>query len=217
VYGALYAVWRGLRVRVPRIPVPGHRAIFGYALLLAGVTVIVRAAGFSVDRWVTVLGVIPVEVAHLPQYASLFVIGLLAARGRWLSDFPTRTGTFWLAVGLALSVARYLYAATPGGAPNPTLWCIWESLICVGLCAGLPVLFRDHLRFQGRILRAMAPNAFGAYVVHVMPVVVGLQFALAQLSVDPFTKFALVTLTGVPLSFLLSAGLRRLPGIGAFL
>jgi hypothetical protein len=63
----------------------------------------------------------------------------------------------------------------------------------------------------------MAPNAYGAYVIHVMPVVVGLQFALAHVSVDPFTKFALVTLVGVPLSFLLSAGLRRLPGIAAVL
>jgi Acyltransferase family len=217
VYAMLYAVWRGLRVPALRAPVPGHAAILGYALVLAGVTATVRGAGFPVDRWVTVLGVIPVEAAHLPQYASLFVIGLLAARGRWLAEFPTRTGMLWLSVGLALSVARYVYAATRGSAPDPTLWCIWESFICVGLCAGLPVLFREHARFQGRILRAMAPNAFGAYVVHVMPVVVGLQFALAQVSVDPFTKFALVTLAGVPLSFLLSAGLRRLPGIGAVL
>jgi hypothetical protein len=51
----------------------------------------------------------------------------------------------------------------------------------------------------------------------VLPVVVGLQFALEQVSLDPFIKFAAVTLTGVPLSFLLSAGLRRLPGIRAAL
>jgi hypothetical protein len=61
----------------------------------------------------------------------------------------------------------------------------------------------------------MAPNAYGAYVVHVLPVVVGLQFALAHVSVDPLTKFALVTLTGVPLSFLIAAALRRLPGTRA--
>src|SRR5262249_8042267 len=68
VYGVLYAAWRGLRAPVLHLPVPGHRAILGYALLLAGVTAIVRAAGFPIDRWVTVVGVIPIEVAHLPQY-----------------------------------------------------------------------------------------------------------------------------------------------------
>jgi glucan biosynthesis protein C len=123
----------------------------------------------------------------------------------------------WLAIGLGLSVARYVYGATFGGGPNPMLWCIWESFICVGLCAGVPVLFREHMSVPGRVPRVMAPNAFGAYVLHVLPVVVGLQFALEQVSLDPFIKFAAVTLTGVPLSFLLSAGLRRLPGIRAAL
>jgi hypothetical protein len=216
-YAALYAVWRGLGIPELALPVPGQRAILGYALVLSGVTAMVRGAGFPQDRWVTVLGVIPVEVAHLPQYTSLFAIGLLAARGGWLSGLPTRTGMLWLILGLALSIARYLYAAVLGGGPDPMLWSVWEAFICVGLCAGLPVLFRERLGVPGRLLRAIAPNAFGAYVVHVLPLVVGLQFALAETLLDPFAKFALVTLAGVPLSFLLSAGLRRLPGIRAVL
>jgi surface polysaccharide O-acyltransferase-like enzyme len=195
------------------LAVPGHRAILGYACVLAGVTVIVRMAGFPQDRWVTLLGVVPVEPAHLPQYASLFAIGLLAARGGWLASLPTRTGVVWLAMGLTLGAARYAYALTAGSAPDPSVWAIWESFLCVGLCVGLPVLFRERVLVQGRLMRAMAPNAFGAYVVHVVPVVVGLQFVLVHLSVDPLAKFALVTVVGVPLSFLLSAGLRRLPGI----
>jgi surface polysaccharide O-acyltransferase-like enzyme len=214
VYAVLYSTWRVLGLPGPRLPVPGHRAILVYAFLLASATAMVRMAGFPQDRWVAFVGVIPLEVAHLPQYASLFAIGLLARRGRWLSEFPTGTGMVWLAVGLSLSIARYLYSAAIGGGPHPMLWSVWESFICVGLCAGLPVLFREHLSRPGR-LRAIAPNAYGAYVVHVLPVVVGLQFALAQVSVDPLTKFALVTLTGVPLSFLVAAALRRLPGTRA--
>jgi surface polysaccharide O-acyltransferase-like enzyme len=196
---------------------PTHRAILGYALVLAGVTTIVRLAGFPQDRWVTILGVVPVELAHLPQYASLFAIGLLAARNEWISVLPTRTGLLWLSIGLTLSVARYLYPVAIGGGPDPVLWSVWESVLCVGLCVGLPVLFREYMSAPGRLLRAMAPSAFGAYVVHVVPVVVGLQFALAQVGLDPFSKFALVAIAGVPLSFLLSAGLRRLPGIRAVL
>jgi glucans biosynthesis protein C len=217
VYAVLYAAWRGLKIPGLVLPVPGHRAILGYALVLSGVTAMVRGAGFPQDRWVTVLGVIPVEIAHLPQYASLFAIGLLAARGGWLSGFPTRIGMLWLILGLALAIARYVYTLAVGGGPDPTLWSVWESFICVGLCAGLPVFFREHLSVPGGLAQAIAPNAFGAYVVHVLPVVVGLQFALAQVSLDPFIKFALVTLVGVPLSFLLCAGLRRLPGIRAVL
>ena len=217
VYALLYAGWRVLELPGLSLPVPTPGAILGYALLLAGVTSMVRMASYPMDRWMTLLGVIPVELAHLPQYASLFAIGLLAARGGWLAGLPTPTGMLWLGIGLTLSVARYLYAVTIGGGPDPTLWSVWEAFICVGLCVGLPVLFREYMSAPGRLLRAMAPNAFGAYVVHVMPVVVGLQFGLASTRLDPFAKFALVTLAGVPLSFLLAAGLRRLPGLRAVL
>jgi glucan biosynthesis protein C len=211
VYAVLYSVCRGLHLPRLSLPVPGNRAILGYALLLSGATVAVRLAGFPQDRWITVLGVVPVELAHLPQYASLFAIGILAVRNDWLAQFPTRTGMTWLGIGLLLSVARYLYA------PDRAVWGVWESFICVGLCVGLPVLFREYVRTPGRLLRDMAPNAYGAYVIHVMPVVVGLQFALTPFTFDPFFKFALVTLTGVPLSFLLAAALRRIPGSRAVL
>jgi hypothetical protein len=50
-----------------------------------------------------------------------------------------------------------------------------------------------------------------------MPVVVGLQLALVSVALDPFVKFMLVTLLGVPLSFGLAALVRRLPGARAVL
>jgi hypothetical protein len=216
VYALLYTAWRALGL--PRFVMrpPTHTTIVGYALVLAGVTAIVRLE-FPIDRWVHLLGLLPAEVAHLPQYTSLFAIGLLAARGRWLEALPTRTGLLWLGIGLSLAGLRYLYALLTGSAPSAQLWSVWESLMCVGVCVGLPVLLREHGGRPRRLLRALAPNAYGAYVVHVAPVVVGLQLALAPVSLDPFTKFVLVTLAGVPLSFLLAASLRRLPGVRAVL
>ena len=59
------------------------------------------------------------------------------------------------------------------------------------------VLFRELVSSRSHIVDAIAPNAFGAYVVHVLPVVVGIQFALAGVSLDPFVKFALVTVVSV--------------------
>ncbi|HEY2595081.1 MAG TPA: hypothetical protein VGK33_14385 [Chloroflexota bacterium] len=120
-------------------------------------TVIVRASGFPQDRWITVLGVVPVEPAHLPQYASLFAIGLLAARGGWLTRLPTWTGMVWLAVGLALAAARYLWALVAARGPDPTLWAVWEAFLCVGSCVGLPVLFRERVRIQGRLMQKAQP------------------------------------------------------------
>ena len=43
---------------------------------------------------------IPSEVAHLPQYATLFVAGLFAARYEWFDRFSRRSGRRWLVVGV---------------------------------------------------------------------------------------------------------------------
>jgi hypothetical protein len=217
VYAGLYAAWRGLNLPHISLPTPSNRAILGYAIALSVVTTVVRLAGFPQDRWVTILGVVPVEVAHLPQYASLFAFGLIAARSGWLTSLPTRTGMLWLGVGLVLAALRYAWYLVTGGGPGGVLWSIWESFLCVGLCVGLPVLFRENAHLFGRRMRALAPNAYGAYVIHVLPIVVGLQFALANVDLDPFVKFLLVTLMGVPLSFALTAALRRMRAVRAVL
>jgi Acyltransferase family len=214
VYAVLYTVLRMTHVRKVRaIPTPTHRSILSYAVGLSIVTAAVRLAGFPQDRWVTVLGVVPIEVAHLPQYASLFVIGLLAARNGWLWILSRRTGLTWLGVGVALAVLRYAWPVVVHTPPTVWLWSVWESFLCVGMCVGLLVLLRDYGQTLTARLRGFAPNAYGAYVLHVMPVVVGLQFALAQVAIDPFVKFLLVTVAGVPLSFWLAATARRLTGV----
>ena len=81
------------------IGLPSDRAIFGYAVALAAVAFVVRIA-FPIDRWISLGGLINAELAHLPQYASLFVLGLLAARVRWLEMMPTRRAMRWLALAV---------------------------------------------------------------------------------------------------------------------
>jgi glucans biosynthesis protein C len=223
VYFVLYAVWRTLRPTAgsdTRLPAPSNAMILTYTVVLAGVTFLVRTA-FPVDRWVNLLPFVPVEPAHLPQYASLFAIGLVAARHNWLLRLPTATGLTWLSIGLAAAILRYLPTGLPfpagGLSAEALLRSTWEAFICVGLVVGLPVLLREHLSGPNWLSRVCAPLAYGAYVVHVLPVVVGLQFALAGMRLDALAKFALVTLVGVPLSFLFAAALRRLPGVRSVL
>ena len=218
---------------------PGGWALLAFAAGLASVTFAVRVA-FPVDRWVNALGVVPLEPAHLPQYVALFVAGIVAARRGWLERLPARTGLIWLGLGAGAAVARYAYPAlraaagpqalpalTPGGLnAGSVLWSTWEALICVGLCAGLVTLGRGWQASPRRaepgsgagrrLLRLAAPAAFGAYLLHILPVV-GLQTLLLGVALPPLAKFAAVTLVAVPVSFLLAAGLRRLPGARAVL
>jgi glucans biosynthesis protein C len=222
IYSLGYALWRLLTTRRPSSAdrsrwLPSHRAILAYILTLAAVTFVVRI-GYPIDRWERVLGIIPAEYAHWPQYFSLFLLGILAYRRDWLRRLPTTTAMAWLGVGLAAAALRYGYSLArplellaPGGLDWRSLvWSGWEALICVGLCVGLPVLLRERLARQGALLRWLSPNAYAVYIIHIW-VVVALQFALASSSLAPLVKFAIVTLVGVPLCFLLGALLRRLP------
>ena len=86
----------------------------------------------------------------------------------------------WLAVGVGLAAAAYLWTAlaTIRG-PNSSSWlvCAWEAFLCVGFCVGLPVLFRELAIGTGRVWRILAANVFAVYVFHT-PIVLLLQCAL---------------------------------------
>lgn len=243
VYSAVYAVWAsasalptrrreaGLDVAAVKTPVPAPTGLqIALATLGLGVVTFVVRIDHPIDRWTNVLGVLPVEGAHLPQYVALFIAGIVTARRGWLFTLPSRTGMIWLGVGLTAAALRYAVLLAPslldadgpaliaaGGAVTGALiWSVWEATICAGLSIGLITLLRDRVSTQGWLGREAAASAYGAYVLHVLPVV-GLQGALEGFALAPLLKFALVTVVAVPLCFGTAALLRRVPGIRAVL
>jgi hypothetical protein len=215
VFVVLYAAWRLISAKwsIGAQPVPGNLAILGYVLALAVVTFIVRIE-YPIDRWVPVLGIMPAEIAHLPQYASMFVIGLLAYRGDWLRKMPTRTGMLWLVIGLGCTLAYVVHPFGQSGGLSlaQLIRSTWEAFVAVGLCLGLVVLFREYVSAPGRLVQNAAPNTYGAYLVQLF-VIVPLQMALLSVSAPAVVKFALVAVVSIPVCFLLAEGLRRLPGV----
>jgi peptidoglycan/LPS O-acetylase OafA/YrhL len=73
---------------------------------------------------------------------------------------------------------------------------------------GVPLL--GFFLFQGTLAKTMAANTYAVYLFHV-PVVVLLNYAILNISLYPLIKFILVSLAGVPLTFLISNYIRRLP------
>ena len=218
IFSAVYVLWqtlRGNRVRPEQGQgnPPGYLTVLSAALVLAVITGVVRI-WYPIDKWVYLLGFIRVAFADVPRDLGFFIIGLLAYDRRWFQKFPTRDGYIWLGIGLVLAVFWYAY--------DLVLWkflpissividigyLIWEMLLCFGMCIGLTVLFREKFNSQGRIGKAMAQAQYGAYIFHVLFVLL-FQFLVIGLPIAPFAKFVLVTLAAVPTTFLFSYWVKK--------
>ncbi len=155
------------------------------------------------------------EPAHLPQYASLFVIGILAARGDWLARMPLQRALPWLALGLALTLACYVLVGSGivGGFDTQSLVvCAAEAALCTGLCVGLPVAFREWANAQNALLRQLSANSYAAYVFH-FPIVMGLQWLLIGSALPVSGRILLTVVLGVVATFMLTGYIvLRLPG-----
>ncbi len=215
VYGLLYAGWRALRRGAPVAQTesepPGHGAILLYVLALTAVNAVVRI-WYPIDRWIGILGFIQAEIAHLPQYASLFVLGLVAARKGWLHSLKASTGYTWLAVGLGAVALRWAEFAFGGiglyTIPGAIL--LWENLVCVGLVLGLLTLFKEKVNRRSAVWDWLSANAFAVYIFHV-PVLAALEYAVLNTGWGPWAKFLVTGAVAVPLTFALSHLLRKLP------
>ena len=221
VYAVIYAAWRTLRGQGTATPVPPPGAprrdfprcpwIAGYCLALALASLAVRVHE-PIDRWVNI-GV-PAELAHLPQYLSLFWIGVLAARHGWLERIPPLTGRRWLAVGLAMVVLRYGYTVFYRFLPDidgpwvDYAWCQWEALLCVGMCIGLPHAFATWAGRTRPATRLLADNAFAVYVLH-LPILVLIQMAMERSSLGPLALTALTGAATIVLSYGLAVAIAR--------
>jgi peptidoglycan/LPS O-acetylase OafA/YrhL len=227
-YSALYALGRWVldrRNASERVtwPVPGHGAIVAFVVALMLVSWIVRSS-YHIDEWVPLFFVLATEPAHLPQYMSLFAIGVIAYRGDWLRRISTTTGMLWLTIGVAASAALYLVrtfspetwrdVVNTGEGLNAEslIYPAWEALICAGLSVGLIVLFRERFNRAGTLLTAMAAASYTAYILHWM-VVVFTQMGLEGVAIPILAKFLIVTAVGVVLAFWLGHLARRVPGL----
>ncbi|MHA1549631.1 MAG: acyltransferase family protein [Alphaproteobacteria bacterium] len=217
-FSLLYAIWRWLpitgdpRGRRP-LPVPGDLSILAFVIALAVVGALVRSA-YPQDVWVRIFWIIPAEPAHLPQYFSMFVIGIVAGRQRWLEELPTAVGIRWLFIGIvAFIAARFFpYQLLPAGVTSDSAWGVFEAFVCVGVVLGLGVIFRDWIDKPSRWLDGLDGSVYGVYFIHIF-VLVGVQMAILDFALPALVKFGIATVVGLVISFGLVVLIRRIPGV----
>ena len=229
-FSLVYAAWRWLTRHRTRTTAtmgkpPGSLVISGFIFVLGLVTFVVRL-WWSADFQP---GPFNVPLGYLPQYISLYVVGIVAYRRNWFVTLTPRTGRDWsliallatlILTGLALpSVMQGTEAAARqwggfalfGGFNWLALsYALWESFMVVGVDIGLLVLFRQRLNHQGRVTRELAASAYTVYLIHPV-VLIGFAYAFHMMALYPLLKWAIAVLVTIPLCFLISLAIRKIP------
>lgn len=220
IFSAVYALVRWCRRhrqsgRSARCRTPGLPAMAAFVVLLAGASFVWRLVA-PMGLYVPVLG-LP-TLSHLPQYAGLFAIGILASRQDWLAALPEAAAWRGFAVA-ALSLLLLLLPIALIGLPDFTggphsqaaAYALWEAVFVVGMIIGLLVTMRRRFGRQERVGQLLSQQAYTAYIIHA-PVIVGLAVAMRAVVVYPLLKLVLATARAIPICFAAAYLLRKLPG-----
>lgn len=233
LFDLLYAGWRGLsrhrRMVSERLgTLPSSPAIAGFICALALVSFVVRIWWPMGWKFPPLPGL---EIAYLPQYASLYILGLVASRRNWLFTLTPRMARDWSLIALlatliilgGLVAPAGIQAAGAAGTQQASSYpmaggfhwlafsyALWEAFVVVGAGIGLLVLFRQRWNHQGRLARSLAPNVYTVYLIHA-PVLIGFAYALHVVALYPLLKFGIAVLITIPLCFLISGVIRKIP------
>ena len=227
LFTIFYVAWRGLTRQRPQAAarsrkLPSYRAIYGFIFTLSIVSFVFRIwwpAGL-------VFQPLNLQLAYLPQYISLYVLGLIAYRRNWFFELSPRMGRDWLRTALiALLVpiiVTILFMIVGAGAGTQIgyslgglhwqafVYALWESFMVVGVSIGLLVLFRTRWNRQGRLAKGLAANAYTVYLIHPL-VLVSFAYAFQAVALYPLLKFIIAVLISLPLCFLISSFIRKIP------
>jgi glucans biosynthesis protein C len=218
-FSLVYAAWRWLsrhrtQMTASTGKLPGYLAILGFICALGLVTFVVRlwwALGFQP-------GPFNVPLGYLPQFISLYVVGIVASRRNWFFTLTTRMGRDWsLIAGLStlIFMLGWVIAGTHTGSSGGFNWlafggALLESFLVVGVGLGLLVLFRERWNHQGRVAKELAADVYTVYLIHPV-VLVGFAYAFHVVALYPLLKWGIAVVVTIPLCFLISGGIRRIP------
>ena len=227
IFSLVYALWWAVVKPAPRQGSEA-RATTPRNLVIATFGVALGLATFVVRIWLPVgwfFAPLNFQLAHFPQYISLFVLGAVAYRRGWLGTLvkDAARGRRWGRVAFCLiGFAPVLLVA--GGAlqgdTRPFLggmhwqalaYGLWEQLLCLAMVLSLLAWFHKRYDRQHKLAKEMSASAYAVYILHT-PVLVGVAVGLRHMELYPLLKFALASLICVPLCFLVGGMARRLPG-----
>ena len=161
------------------------------------------------------------QLAHFTHYIFSFWVGILAYRGMWFENLsnPKPWKTVALLSIIALPIMIVFFGVIMGYDLDIALgtfsWqslmaSTWESIACLSIIISLAYVFKNRFDTQGRLIKWMSPNFYAVYIFHSL-VIVSITIPFLSIAIPTALKSFFVALISVPMCFVISDLIRRIP------
>ena len=225
LFAVIYVIFRALAASAPneslqlyRDRFPPDAILFLCIAILAVLTFAVRLV-FPVDEWF-----LRIQPGHFVHYAFCFYVGVLAYRGDWFRRLSKAQARRWgimslvviplffvmMVLGGALESEENVAKFTGGLYWQSIALSLWMTFLLVGIIVFLLYFFRERLNQAGPMAESMAANVYTVYIIH-QTVLYALNILLLSINIPTILKFLIAGLIAVPVCFVLSSLIRRIP------
>lgn len=224
VFSLVLAAWWAVRPSRPPGPGVGEPvrartlALLAAAIAVADFVVWLRFGYLDDSLW-------NAQVAHWPQAAGVFVLGVLAFERGWFADLTPVTARRCGQVALAAIsafVALVAVAALSVDDPQSVIhgwhwvaaaFAVFDGIAAVCVCVWIASWMGRRWNASLRPwLQRASRGSYAAYLLHPL-VLVAISAAARPLPWAPEAKFVLVAVVGVPACFVVGYLFTRLPGV----
>lgn len=222
IFTLLYVLYRVIVGKLEKVvALPDVTTILIFALIIGLISFGVRII-FPIGWVLKPLGF---QLGHFPQYISLFILGLIASRNKWLNDASLKTGTRMRTIAICVIVVGFLllfimrkilnFPVTwySGGAHwQQAFYAIWEQLVGFTIITALLCIGKYRWNKPSVFLGKLSRSTFAVYIFHPL-VIISLTVAASGLAIEPALKLLFIAPLAVAISFLLGLILVKIPGI----
>jgi surface polysaccharide O-acyltransferase-like enzyme len=200
-------------------PFPADRLLWGWIGILAILTFAVRLL-FPVGVWF-----LAVQPGHFVHYLFAFGVGILAYRNDWFAGLPKNQGQRW-GMGALFGIPLFVLMGVLAGALEDAsvlsrfmggwhweslMYATWESFFLIADLIFLLHLFRTRFNQSGSRLAFLSTNVYTVYIIH-QTILYAVNIGLLGAPLPSVVKFFVAAAITIPICFLLSALIPRLPG-----
>jgi surface polysaccharide O-acyltransferase-like enzyme len=228
LFAVIYVLYKWLVGRFPRtLSIQIYRenfppdSILLFSIVILSILTFILRLVLPVGETIRVLNIQPAHVSH---YVFAFFVGVLAYRGDWFRRLTREQGRRWGLIALVVLPLLFVIMILGGVLESDEnlvkflggfhwqslVYAVWETFMMVGVIVFLLYFFRERFNQAGSVAKIMAASVFTVYIIHQV-VLYFLNTLFLPVSIPTIVKFILVSLIAVPLCFLLSIPIRKIP------